>query len=265
MKRRALVVVVVVVAAMAGWGGGKPRHAEAVTTWQYTALGDSLAFGLWAFQGYVPRYERLVETDTGAAVNPLNLGVPGWTSTDLLGAVRTNLAMRAAVATSRVVTWDIGGNDFLDARGQYRSGGCGGADNQDCLRSGIATFKVNWTAILGQLTSLRAGRPTIFRTMDIYNPYVNEDRARDSWANDGGRTDFQVFKPYLDEANAHITATATARGIPVAKVFLAFNGPAGDHDPSDKGYLAFDGLHPNDLGHRVIADRFRALGYSPLR
>ena len=36
-------------------------------------------------------------------------------------------------------------------------------------------------------------------------------------------------------------------------------------DPSDKGYITFDGLHPNDNGHKVIADLFRDLDYAPLR
>jgi len=48
-----------------------------------------------------------------------------------------------------------------------------------------------------------------------------------------------------------------------ARVYLAFNGPNGDIDPSDLGLLAFDGLHPNGRGHRRIAGLLRALGYSP--
>jgi lysophospholipase L1-like esterase len=53
--------------------------------------------------------------------------------------------------------------------------------------------------------------------------------------------------------------------VPYAKVYLAFNGPSGDEDPAAKGYLSFDGLHPNDTGHRVIAGKLRLLGYAPLR
>ena len=32
-----------------------------------------------------------------------------------------------------------------------------------------------------------------------------------------------------------------------------------------KGYIGSDGIHPTDLGHRVIADLLRSAGYAPPR
>src|SRR5215475_985604 len=63
--------------------------AQAATT-LYTALGDSIGFGLFApiGDGYVPTYERFVEADSGANVNTINLCVPGWRSSDLLRAIK---------------------------------------------------------------------------------------------------------------------------------------------------------------------------------
>ena len=239
---------------------------QAAPTVLYTALGDSIGFGLFApiGDGYVPTYERLIEADSGANVNTINLCVPGWTSSDLLGAVRGNLLFRLSVTTSTIVTVNIGGNDLLGGRNAYKNRTCGGVDNQDCLRAGVAVFRANFNAILAEARALRAGRNTIIRTMDIYNPFVNEDRAQDTWPNDQGN-DFQVLMPYLDAINSQIAATATARNIPYARVFLAFNGPNGDIDPGDLGLLSFDGLHPNGRGHRRIAELLRGLGYSPFR
>jgi lysophospholipase L1-like esterase len=97
--------------------------------------------------------------------------------------------------------------------------------------------------------------------MDIYNPYVNEDRAADTWAGDAGN-DFVVLKPYLDEVNAHIAFTAAAYNFGFAPVYRSFNGLDGDEDPSDKGLLAFDGFHPNTAGHALIAQLLRSLGYA---
>lgn len=241
--------------------------ASAAPTWQYVALGDSLAAGFFAFAGYVPRYAFYATVDNRATVETANLGVPGWTSGQLLAALRADPAFRAAVANAEIVTWDIGGNDLLDARGVYKrgDGSCGGADNQDCLRAAVASFKGNWNGIVAEILALRSTRDAAIRTMDIYNPYVARDQAADSWQDDGGKSDFAVFKPYLDAVNAHIAATATAKHIPYARVYQAFNGPTGDVDAGDRGYLSFDRLHPNDRGHRVIADQFRALGYAPLR
>jgi lysophospholipase L1-like esterase len=242
-----------------------PKEAAAQNV-LYTALGDSIGFGLFApiGDGYVPVYGRRVEADTGANVTLVNTSIPGWTSSDLLGAIRGNLLFRVSIATSSIVTVNIGGNDLLGARGSYGNRTCGGPDNQDCLRAAVATFRANWNAILDQVLSLRSTRNTVIRTQDIYNPYVNEDRARDTWPNDQGN-DFQVAKVYLDQINNHIRMTSAARNIPCARVYLAFNGPNGDIDAGDRGFIAFDGLHPNGRGHQLIADLLGDLGYSPLQ
>ena len=239
-------------------------QAQAQSSVIYTALGDSIGFGLFASigNGYVPTYERYIEADSGSGVTGINLSVPGWTSTDLLRELRGNLLFRVSVATSTIVTVNIGGNDLLGGRGTYKDRNCGGADNQNCLRTGVVTFSSNFNAILAEVRALRGSRNTIIRTMDVYNPYVNEDRAQDTWPNDQGN-DFQVLKPYIDAVNNAIATTATARNIPYARVYLAFNGPNGDIDPSDRGLIAFDGLHPSTSGHRLIADLLRGLGYSP--
>ena len=244
--------------------------------WKYTALGDSLGTGIFASRGYVPRYQQHISTDTGVSVSLSNLSQNGWTSGDLLNALKTNRTFRRSVSGAHIVTWDIGGNDLRAARDSYKARTCGGADNRDCLRSTVASFKTNWNGIIAELLALRTTSNTVIRTMDIYNPYVKSDKAADSWRDDdgddiddgpSGPSDFLVFKTYLDEANAHIAATHTNFGIPVAPVYEAFNGPDGTADPSEspREYIAFDGLHPNDRGHTVIADRLRGLAYAPLR
>ena len=50
-------------------GGGTTGHNAVAPTWSYTALGDSLADGVLAQQGYVQRYATYVNSDTGANVN----------------------------------------------------------------------------------------------------------------------------------------------------------------------------------------------------
>jgi lysophospholipase L1-like esterase len=243
-----------------------PKEAAAQNV-LYTGLGDSIGFGLFApiGDGYVPAYARRVEADTGANVTLVNTSIPGWTSSDLLGAIRGNILFRISIATSSIVTVNIGGNDLLGVRRSYGDRTCGGADNQDCLRAAVATFKANWTAILSEVLSLRNTSNTVIRTMDIYNPYVDEDSARNTWPNDQGN-DFQVTKFYLDDINNFIATTSAARNIPCARVYLAFNGPNGDLDAGRVfDYIAFDGLHPNGRGHARIAELLSNLGYSPLQ
>jgi lysophospholipase L1-like esterase len=241
--------------------------AATARSWDYVALGDSVATGFSLFgtvKGYVPRYEAYVEADTGATVKLTNLARNGSTSAELLYALRNNSQLRQAVKEAEVVTWNIGGNDLRAARNAYKNGNCGGSDNQDCLRRATRKLKSNWDAIIIQVKSLRSTQNTIIRAQDIYNPYVDEDRASDSWTNDGGVNDFRVFKPYLDRVNRHIARSSTDKGIPYAKVYRAFNGIDGTQDPEDKGYIGIDGLHPNDKGHAVIATKLRELRYRPL-
>jgi lysophospholipase L1-like esterase len=260
---RRLLRLILVVVLLVGASQGTTLAAPA--SWDYVALGDSLATGYGTFiKGYVPRYEAYVETDTGVAVTRTNLGQNGWTSSQLLSALRNDPKFRRAIREAEIVTWNIGGNDLRAARTSYKNGTCGGVDNQDCLRASVATLKTNWTAITAEVLELRSTENPMVRTMDIYNPYVRTDVVSDTWQNDGGMNDFQVFKKYLDRVNRHIATTSYTEGIPYAPVYLAFNGTLGVEDPRSKGYLSFDGLHPNNTGHRVIAGELRMLGYAPL-
>jgi lysophospholipase L1-like esterase len=254
---RRLLRLILVVVLLVGASQGTTLAAPA--SWDYVALGDSLATGFGAFTGYVPRYEAHIETDTGVAVTRTNLGRNGWTSSQLLSALRSDPTFRRAIREAEIVTWNIGGNDLRAARNSYKKGTCGGADNQDCLEASVEKLETNWDAITAEVLELRSTRPTIVRTMDIYNPYVRTDIASDTWKNDGGMNDFQVFNNYVYKANLHIATTSYA-----ARVHLAFNGPYGDEDPKSKGYLSFDGLHPNNTGHRGIAGELQKLGYAPL-
>jgi lysophospholipase L1-like esterase len=244
-------------------GPALPR-TQAQTTWNYAAMGDSLCFGLFASPGssYVSRYRTYVQTDYSVTANLNNLGVNGWTSADLLNALLTNANFRTGVMNAQVITWDIGGNDLLDARSMYKSSACGGGDNQNCLRSTLVTFKTNWDAIVREILLLR-GNNAIIRTMDMYNPYIATDGNSNTWPNDGGLNDYQAFKPYLDELNNYIHTTATINNFPCARVFIAFNGLNGSADPVTSGYISFDGLHPNNTGHGIIATQMRTATIIP--
>ena len=244
--------------------------APAQEQWKYAALGDSVATGYLSQEGYVPKYQSFLQTDNGVSVTLYNLGQNGWTSASLLNALRTDFVFQNAVSQSQVVTWNIGLNDFKNARSRYKSRKCGGRDNQDCLRSAVTTFRTNWDGIISEIISRRSVSNTIIRTLDIYNPWVQADRASNTFADnreppESRGNDFQVLKFYLDQINSHIASTASNHFIPYAQVYGAYNGANGDEDPITKGYIASDGLHPSTAGHQAMADLLRALAYAPLR
>jgi lysophospholipase L1-like esterase len=242
----------------ASCGSSEPERttAAALRTWNYVALGDSLAVGAIAQQGYVPRYATLINTDTGKQVQLTNLGVSGWQSSDLLNALRNDQNMRTAIQNAQVVTFDIGGNDLLHANRLFLRHECGGADNLECFREGVTQLKLNWDQIIATVISLKDPNAAIVRTMNIYNPFVSVQQATGV---------FTVLRPFLDDVNAHIQTTSAAANITVADVYTAFNGPAHDQDAGAKGWMSIDGVHPNDQGHEAIAEALRATGYSPLQ
>jgi lysophospholipase L1-like esterase len=239
--------------------------------WRYTAMGDSLATGYTSPSGgYVPRYKTHIQTDTSAVVNLSNYGVNGRTSGSLLTALRMDSSLQTSLAQSNVVTWNIGINDLMNARNSYKNKKCGGVDNQDCLRNMVNTFKTNWSAIIGEILARRSFSDTIIRTMDIYNPWVKVDKAKNTFSDtkepiQSRGNDFLVLKYYLDQMNNHIAATSNNNSIPSAQVYLAFNGTNGDEDPIVKGYIHTDGLHPSNTGFQLLANLFRNVGYAPLR
>ena len=260
VRRRVLLAALApFLAGAIAWLGAVPLGAAQGTS-TYAAIGDSLAAGAGAARGYVPRYHDHLVADTAVPVRLVNLGTGGWTSRDLLSALRSNGTVRDGVAGSDVLTFNIGGNDLLAARFLYKRRGCGGADNQDCLRAVVQGFRDNWDAILEEIGTLRAGRDGVLLSMDIYDPYVGIDRSQNSWPADGGLSDWAVLRAYLDEVNGHIATSLGARGIPSAAVYAAFNGPDGEEDPVPKGYIAADGFHASDAGYTVMADLLHDLG-----
>jgi len=69
----------------------------------------------------------------------------------------------------------------------------------------------------------------------------------------------------IDGVQQIITADVPCDHLLRREVHLAFNGPNGDQDPVAKGLITVDGVHPNDNGHKAIADALCALGYGPLK
>jgi lysophospholipase L1-like esterase len=219
-----------------------PEGTAAVTntsgsSWNYVALGDSLAVGLYASRSYVDRYADYINADTGVRVSLSNHGQSGETSSQLLNALRGDSSLRQSLGAADVITFNIGINDFGHAVEAYEDGTCGGADNQDCLRMALEMFEANWDAIIAELLSLRSTRNTIIRTVGLgHTPHIDN-----------------ALEPYLDEVNEHIATTSTTYHIPYVQPYL---------DTSD---LNPDGIHPNDKGYEVIAAQLRGLGYSPLK
>ncbi len=220
----------------------------------YVALGDPLTVGTGAsYKGYVARYADYLRTDTSTQVSVINLGQDGQTSSELLHTLRNDAASRQAVRAANVITFNTGLNDLGHAGEAYENGTCRGADNQDCLRAAVETFKENWNAIIAEILSLRSSSNTIIRTIGIgHTPRIFVDDAITTWPNEGKIENFRFLKPYVEEINHYIATTTADKDVPYVEVYL------------EKSHVNPDGVHPNDEGYQIIAEQLRELGYSPL-
>lgn len=230
---------------------GEPEGLNALPeAVDYVALGDSIAAGAGSSTSYVDEFAEHLETARDRDVTVTNLARSGWTSEDLLAALRSDPAVRKAVAGADLLTWNVGGNDLLEVLADLdtRTGELG---DLEPVRTAVERLKTRWDAIVAELVELRRDDTVVLRTMDVYHPFVAEHREVGV---------FDTLAPFLDEVNDHLGATAGQHGIRVAEVHQAFNGPEGTTDPDSEGLLAPDGLHPSGDGQRLIAELLSGQG-----
>jgi lysophospholipase L1-like esterase len=225
-----------------------PAGGELPDPVRYVALGDSIAAGSAAGTSYVVEYARWLEDETGTTVTVSNRAVPGWTTTDLLAALREDDELRAELAEAHLVTFNIGGNDLLASLRGLRDGRCGDGDEQRCLGEAVAGLHETWEELLAELLVVVDGEPDGLRTMDLYLPALPETVR-------GARS---VLQAHLDDVNGRLAGVAEGAGVEVARVHDAFADAA--DGPEDPGLLAGDGIHPSDRGHEYIAEQLAELG-----
>jgi hypothetical protein len=215
----------------------------AATEWLHVALGDSEASCCGA-RSYPEYYDEFIEQDLNVKVNLRNLSVGGQTTGELL-LMLDDEDVRSLISEAQVVTLVIMMDDIYPCR----------VGDKDCVGEKLTTARANYTAIIEEILVLTSPEETIIRTQTFDNPFVNK------WKEQG---DFEERKPTIDRLNRQIIDVASLHNIPVARVYLDFNGPNGDQDPGEKGYISGDGMHNSDAGVRRMAELLRELGYEPL-
>jgi lysophospholipase L1-like esterase len=202
---------------------------------KYLALGDSLAVGIGAFWGCGHTrlyYNWLIKSLNDRYLSYCNLGVIGWTSTDLLHAVTLNSNYRNAIISSSIITIDIGGNDIL--RHKY---------SPDKLYESLVCFRYNLYTMLNEIYCLN-NHAQIY-IMDIYNPYPIEHEMH------------EIAEAWVTEFNTVIWSTLRSHEFKisgVASVYAAFKG-----NESSYTLIRFNNVHPNTLGHKIINDCYKSI------
>jgi lysophospholipase L1-like esterase len=243
-------------------GGADRGPSESPTTsWSYVAFGDSVTFGSGDVSGasFVGILARLIEEHGRVSVAVHNLAFDGGTSQDLLDALQHNPDFQQALAHANLLTIDIGGNDIESGLEAYSTKTCGGQDNRECFRTGLAAFKGRWAAILAIVVKARPPSVAAIRVLTAYDNFVGNAQA----AANLGPTIARDIGPYLDELNDYRCSSAMAYGIPCVDIARAFNGPS-RHGAIPSDLMGSDGIHPSAKGHLLIAQTIDAAGYAPL-
>jgi lysophospholipase L1-like esterase len=230
----------------------------------YLALGDSLAFGVGAANPAAEGYVGLVHFElqnvreyAESGLELENVSEPGATSGDMLepdGQLDQAIAKieeREAETAERddgvdtevdIISIDVGGNDLLSLA-TPDSPCVVDVTTEECRNSitqTLGALQENLATILGRL---RAAAPDAqIYVIDLYNPYSGTGDERELIANVGVQQVNGVIGAVTSDENLR------AQLVPIYELFI------------DRGnqWIASDGIHPNDAGHRVIAEALMA-------
>jgi lysophospholipase L1-like esterase len=227
----------------------------------YIALGDSLSAGVGASEPEATAFVPLVHAGLGGNVGLLNLGHSGDDSFELVEHGHLDDAVEIIEERNGddtpgndvvLVTLEIGGNDLLDL---YFSlvlpGTCPniqeGLQKPVCVnavRESMDAYAPNLREILSSLQEADPDLPIVLLT--LYNPFsgsaINAFEPIGELALEG-----TPGTPFPEGLNDIMRAEAAVAGVTLADVYPSFVGKAPE-------YVAFDLIHPDDDGHRVMAD-----------
>lgn len=239
-----------------------------VKTENDTALGDSIAYGMSAApgSGYVDLfYDNLKGLSGNEDLNLINLGVPGYTSSQLLNQLQNDPATIAALNKSKVVTVSIGGNNILapvvaglavafqldptsptfptDLATALAQPGA-----QDIINAALPTIQTNVTTSVTQFATDWPQIVTTIKTLapqaeiyvaTLYDPINSQDPL------------YAIFEPSIQTINTAINTPGA--GYQVADVYTAFATYQGSETLVNfNWYTGNLDPHPTTAGHQLI-------------
>jgi lysophospholipase L1-like esterase len=192
---------------------------------------------------------------THHATQVRNLGVPGWTTSDLVSALRPGGNVARRLPGADIVTITIGANDMSRARNEWAHDEC-----VDCFARVAASVRTNVAEII-RLVRARVGtRPLEVLVTTYWNVFKEPPAA--------GRDDpdgpgyVEMAELATSRANHAICAAAKQRHAACVDLYRPFKGAHGGRDAT--GLLAPDRDHPDAAGHQLIASTLAAYGWREL-
>jgi lysophospholipase L1-like esterase len=225
----------------------------------YMSLGDSLAHGNGSSDRSRTSYVALIIEGLGDGYESINLGVAGHDSDELIEHqldeavfdIQSRLNDSTPGNETAAVTLEIGGNDLLALyEDLVLTGLCPsvieGLRIQECvdrLRAALDHYRPNLERILDELHGADPDVPIFMMT--LYNPFSGGSENLDGI----GRLalEGQEGTPFPEGINDTIRSVAEAKGAILVDWYPIFIGKVND-------YIADDIIHPNDIGHALMAE-----------
>jgi lysophospholipase L1-like esterase len=197
-------------------------------------LGDSITFGynLGVDNNKPSSYAFPYLIGDEAKLEVSNLGFPGWTTNDLLTAIKTNKQFKQSIKHANYVTLNIGSNDLLDALKIYN-----GRNQNELLAllygKTLPTLKDNLNQIISEVKKLTDAPIVLY---NIYNPFQKID-PRHQLAD-------QLLPSIINPA---IQGIAVLNGTKLADAYGAFG-------QNQAIYVRANDIHPTIEGQKVLAE-----------
>jgi lysophospholipase L1-like esterase len=205
-------------------------------------VGDSVTSGsACSCETFVGLYASDLATQRGLATSAVNLGVAGWTSSQLLQNLTQPGTFRDQVAKADILLVTIGANDLLPLESK-QPGGC----PTSCYGPLVSSVGHNVALIVAAARASHPTHPPTILVTDYWNVFQDGDVGT---SENGGA--FQSWSDELTRAESAAACTAARRaGATCVSLYEPFKGN-GSKNPT--ALLAADGDHPNSAGHQLIA------------
>ena len=241
----AVVALLAFVSAVAAYSASTTQSPSKGRGWSIVALGDSVPRGTNCDCTPYPDLTADALTDKAAHfVTASNDSVAGYTSSDVLHQLQSDVGVIDQVRAANAVEIQIGANDVSDSQP------CG--TNVVCYAPTIPRVKANLGAIVARLHALTAGRKVLVVFLDYWNVWLGGQYEAAQ-----GSAYVSAAEQLTDEVNSAIRSTAAASGSAYVDVRAAFKGPNYVYDETH--YLSNDGDHPNAAGQQQIATATQAV------
>lgn len=193
-------------------------------------LGDSITFGynLGPTNNQPSKLAFPYLIGLAAHENVIDLGVPGWTTTNLLSALNTNATFQASLKQADKVTIDIGSNDLLQLLV---------STNGNVTPQAVAPILVNLHAIMARVKCLAPHADIV--VYDIYNPFQVSDVQNHVLAD--------TLLPQINLEIAGVVASFHDRHIVLADAYSAFG-------QNQVTYVRQGDIHPTVAGQEKLAE-----------